>query len=769
MSPFNKYPILKKILFFFPAQLVLVHVQRNFLIMFFWIFLTSMLMGWWGKGLGLHFLFLEPEYLGTSGFWAFFFTGLCFGGFVSAFNLSSYLINSHRFPFLATLRKPFFKYCINNFILPALFIILYIRELYAFKNTAENLGETEGFWIVLVGFLSGFFIFVLFLLGYFFAFNNDLKRLFGIDPEDIPPMKFKGKKKITPIKAFKFPKRLMTEVPHAKGPNVWQTATYLHHPFYIRNARNVDHYPKEILKAVFNRNHFNALLFQLIVVLVMFLLGIFREVPILQIPSAASILLVLTLFMMIAGAFQFLFGRWNIVIVVFLVFLLDFTVRHKWINFHNYAYGLDYTAQPVNYNVDSLGYIARQNPFHEADVDLHTQILDRRKRKLDKAYGRKKHPMIIVNVSGGGSKMALWAFNVLQHLDSITGGQFFDHVPLISGSSGGMIGAAYYREMYMRSMSDQRLNLYDDSLAKNMSKDILNPIAGAIALNDLFIRTGTFTYENKSYPKDRGWAFESALNKNTHGVLNKKLKEYAEPEADADIPVLIMAPSVVEDGRRMIISALPVSFLSEKKMPDNFSWHPKIEDIEFNRLFEAHGADNLTMTTALRMNATFPMVLPPVTLPTEPAISLFDAGIRDNYGDLVAMKYVFQLRNWFMQNASEIIFLQIGDELRSDHNRYKDRKTVIGLLDGFFAPFSGVAGNVTTVQLYNNESISTMLGAQFKGKFKHVEMDLNNFEKEEISISFHLTEAEKNRIMQSIHLPWNQNSAKKILQTISQK
>lgn len=758
MNLLNKYPILNKIYFFFPAQLAIVHVQRNLFIMFFWVFLVAILKGWWGKGLGLHFLFLEPEYLGVSGFWAFFINGLCLSCFFAAFNLSSYLINSHRFPFLATLRRPFLRYCINNFLIPFLFIAIYVRELYYFKNTAENLGAGEGFFLCLIGLLSGFLLFLSFFFGYFFAISNDLKRIFGIDPDELEYLRVGRRHRVTRVRTFRLPKQIFTEGIPKSGLNTWRTVTYLHHPFLIKRTRNVDHYPKELLLKVFNRNHFNALLFELFLLVSLVTLGLFREISIFQIPASAAILLALTLFMMLVGAFQFIFGRWNFIFIFSLFLLLDLSVRNKLINFHNYAYGLDYSISPINYNMDSLGVIARKNPSGNEDIATHIAILERRKAHLDSLYGEKKHPYFVVNVSGGGSKMSLWAVRVMQHLDSLTQNKFSEHLHIISGSSGGMIGAAYYREIYLQHKLKTSFSLYSDSLLRNISKDILNPIASSIALNDLFIRTGTLNYEGKVYPKDRAWAFENTLSKNTGNVLSKKVIDYYDYEVNAQIPLMLISPSVVEDGRRMLISPLPVSFLSEKSMLDNVSWHPKLEVIEFNKMFKNHGAEKLSMTTALRMNATFPLVLPPVTLPTEPSISLYDAGIRDNYGDMLSMKYLYFMREWFKENASEIIVLEIGDELRADHDRYKDRKTVYGLLDGFFAPFGGVLGNVTAVQVYNNETVTWLLNGYYDGKITHVEMDLSNFEKEEISISFHLTEAEKNRIKGSLFLPWNQKS-----------
>ncbi len=40
----------------------------------------------------------------------------------------------------------------------------------------------------------------------------------------------------------------------------------------------------------------------------------------------------------------------------------------------------------------------------------------------------------------------------------------------------------------------------------------------------------------------------------------------------------------------------------------------------------------MRLLTALRINATFPYVLPNVWLPSKPVIDVMDAGLRDNYG-----------------------------------------------------------------------------------------------------------------------------------------
>ena len=93
-----------------------------------------------------------------------------------AFNISSYIINGFRFPFIATLSRPFFKFCLNNCILPLLFVGVYLYELITFQLAAQ-LESPVQVAINVLGFLAGNASFILFAFGYFFQTNTDAKRV----------------------------------------------------------------------------------------------------------------------------------------------------------------------------------------------------------------------------------------------------------------------------------------------------------------------------------------------------------------------------------------------------------------------------------------------------------------------------------------------------------------------------------------------------------------------------------------------------------------
>jgi hypothetical protein len=87
-------------------------------------------------------------------------------------------MNGFRFPFLATLSKPFLKYCLNNALIPFAFIVSYLIQANHFLSENETFTQNE-IILRLAGFVGGYFIFIFFTMVYFMATNKDLENLFG--------------------------------------------------------------------------------------------------------------------------------------------------------------------------------------------------------------------------------------------------------------------------------------------------------------------------------------------------------------------------------------------------------------------------------------------------------------------------------------------------------------------------------------------------------------------------------------------------------------
>jgi len=759
----KKPPFWKQIIFFFPIQLFLVHVRSSILLFVFLLLLSLVISGQITKSLGGPLLFLDPEYLGYVGITSYFIVGFACGGFISAFNIASYLTHSRNFPFLATLSRPFSRYSLNNFILPGIFLSIYYYQLWKFHQKNYP-GDIWVFFKHSVGFLGGFALFTIVTLSYFFAFGRDMRRIFGIDPDNPEKdTRFSTRKnmRIRPVQILLQPdKDKLEAITRTLRRESWETATYLSGFFKIRLARPTHHYNPLVLDRVFSESHFYAFLYSLITILSLIVLGLFREYELLVLPAASYIFLYLTFLMMVAGGLNYFFGKWAVFSFIVLYFLYNFLAARQIISTESQIFGLNYENR-TPYNPDSLTDALYESASIDTFQDLrhHEKILNQWKKKVagSKPSGNFKPPIIFIACSGGGSKAATWTFYSLSWADSLLGGRLLKHTFLFSGSSGGALGASYLRELYYRQKSGLLRSVDLDSLTDCIAGDILNPLIATMLLSDFLIPTGKFQYDNIEYTKDRGYAFEAALNKNTGFILDKKFFDYENAEVNASIPMMIFAPSIIEDGRRMIFCTQPLSFLSVKhKSLDKYEHLPKIEDVEYRKLFKTKNSRNISFLSVLRANATFPFVMPPIVLPTTPTIRLMDAGIRDNYGIQTTIKYIHAVRNWLNKNVSQVVILEVSDKLRHDRQRLKQKRNWKSAIESFFSPIGGIFSNITGTQVYLNEQMTSFVASTLTIPLIHLKFDLDNSAKEEISMSLHLTEAEKKEIKSAVGNEFNQ-------------
>ena len=153
--------------YFFPIQLLLLHLKKNHFLLAIWVLLFAVITGNLGQRIGIPQQFLVPEYLGQTGVVSFAMLGFSVGGFISGYNLFTYMMHGYRFPVIATLNRPFHKFCINNFLLPGIFVLTYLycsarfqllRECLAPADVALNLLV---FLLALTGFQALSFVYFL--------------------------------------------------------------------------------------------------------------------------------------------------------------------------------------------------------------------------------------------------------------------------------------------------------------------------------------------------------------------------------------------------------------------------------------------------------------------------------------------------------------------------------------------------------------------------------------------------------------------------------
>lgn len=766
LRQFWNHPKVQQMVYFFPLQLFLLHIKRNQVLILFWLMLAMFVTGQAGKTYGVQFLFLDPEYMGRVDFWSFLILGFAMGGFIMAFHIASYTLNATKFPFLATLSRPFFKYSFNNSLIPTLFAGLYLYCIITFQLDNELVVLDKQvevrkrlMWEV-GGFIGGILLFMIPGYMYFIALSRDIFRVFGIsDTGGI--INTRGRTTIRKLLGNNLKWRSIRNNP--ENEHHWKVSTYLKSPISIGLARDTDHYEPEMLKKVFRQNHMIAAVFEIVVLLTVLLVGAYRETPELSIPAGAVIFLALTAVLLAASAAHTLLSGWTTVAFIVGAVLVQFLVTNDVLHYQNHAYGLNYDGKRAVYHLDSLKHFDQNFRLYEQDVAHHTSILNRWKAK-NAAHRWDKPKMVVVCVTGGGVRSSMWAFRAMQVADSLAGGKLMNRTHLITGASGGMLGMAHLRELYLRAQADTSIHFYDAAHAAKAGADVLNPIGVSIAVNDWFIRFQKFRDGEYIYTKDRGYALERQLIINSDSIYDKRLRDYYQPEYDAKIPLMVLAPSIINDGRTLFIASQPVSHLTFNH-PTVIKGQSLQTGVEFRRFFKEQDADNLWFTSALRMNASFPYICPAVTLPSNPEIEVMDAGFRDTYGPTIALKHLYAMRTWIEKNTSGVVLIQIRDMPKLSPVGPNPPRSLLNML---LNPLGHIYSNLFSMQDYNNDDLVVYAQQWLNTDLEVIDLELMHSTTENISMSWHLTSREKQQVMRSAYHPSNQKAMKRIVELLAQ-
>jgi predicted acylesterase/phospholipase RssA len=479
-----------------------------------------------------------------------------------------------------------------------------------------------------------------------------------------------------------------------------------------------------------------------------------------NIPAAASLFLLFTLFLLIFSALYSWLKGWTVTVIIITLMMVNFiSNQFEGFRFRNYAYGIDYSIKN-EYSWESLTKLSQDKIAYEESIRSGIAILENWKKRNQKNSPNAKPKLILVNISGGGLRASVWAMEVLQELEKETNGDFFRHSQLITGASGGMIGASYYRELYRKQLYDSSINTTSKRYIEQLSEDLLNPLAFGIATTDFLFRYQNFEDGNYTYTKDRGYSFEQKLIKNLGGTFDdKRLGDYYEDEFRGMIPMMIFSPSVVNDGRRLLISPQKISYLTFNKDTNYVGTYSSMENIEFTRLFKKNDPYNLKITSAMRMSATFPYILPMVTMPTDPPIELMDAGIRDNYGLKTSLEYLRIYKNWIKTNTSGVILVEIRDKQKSFEVLNPNNGTILQRL---FAPFTSFYSNTTKTHDYTNDQLLRSVPDWYKGDFEAITFYVNQELEKPISMSWHLTSLDKEYIKNAFKESNNQKALERL-------
>jgi hypothetical protein len=293
------------------------------------------------------------------------------------------------------------------------------------------------------------------------------------------------------------------------------------------------------------------------------------------------------------------------------------------------------------------------------------------------AAGPARPIMVVVAASGGALRAAIWTETVLGALDQ-TFDDFHHHVRMITGASGGTLGGARYVCGHAKGTG-----VPGAPGQQRPTPDYLTPIAWQIAFRDVFPNSITpwATYNRGDALEDAWIAFDSGITQTFRDLKNQE---------DAGlIPSIVFSPMLVEDGRRLLISNLPLFDLTvnhgnvltepdidllRRRFRDNNPHAPDRSDpndydlvypnlasvsaVEFFGLFGEPSRDKLKMASAVLMSSTFPYVTSAAALPTNPPRHVVDAGYYDNYGVNLAASWIWSHRFWISTHTSGVLLVQ---------------------------------------------------------------------------------------------------------------
>jgi hypothetical protein len=728
-----------------PVQLLVSQVMQHRSILAFWIFLLLIVTQSIMTGMGVPYQFLEPEYLRQVNGLSFFWVGISLGFFTLAHHMTCYILDGYKFFFIALLRRPFRMFVLNNSVMPLLFWVVYAVQIVRFQSINPRFDGWQIAWLLVCLFGGGVAVIGLGFLYFTYTDHNALARVSKRVVEGLGSQ----------VRVQQRIRQGIEQGVRVESYFIWPWATR-------RVPQNIkgDHRP--ILR-VLTQNHANAIVIVTVFLLLLVLMGVFQEYTAAQLPSAATLTLLMAFFVMLVGALTFWFRRWGAVLIVLVLAVFYLWNKYEPFNGKHMAFGMDYMAPAADYSLTHIHELASAQNI-AADYKAGEQLLNNWLQRYYAKHGAKapKPKLLLIGVTGGGLRSATWTMTCLQKADSALHGNLADYWRLTTGASGGMMGAAFYRELLLWDEAALGSQRNDPRQLSAISSDVLNRVMFNMVAN-LFLPKAPYTQKQDAISRDRGWAFESQFMENTRQFHGRRLKDYAAPELEARVPMLLFAPTIINDGRQLLISAQPISYLLQPQ-PFNAVYSNEISGVEFRRMFGPQKADDLRITTAIRMSASFPYILPFAELPSDPPIQVMDAGVFDNFGVFLSMKYVFAFRHWLARHTSGVVYLQIRDSEQEQQAFGLGEQTLLDRITGVFG--STYHSFAESKDFQNDDLLAytqTLLG---------VPLDVVDLQyipavrDQEAALNFHLTAREKKDIISSVAHPVNRQALAMLAQLL---
>jgi len=200
----------------------------------------------------------------------------------------------------------------------------------------------------------------------------------------------------------------------------------------------------------------------------------------------------------------------------------------------------------------------------------------------------------VVTAAGGGIQAAAWTARVLTGLEETYGKAFADSLRVVSAVSGGSVGTLFYL--------DARAN--PSKAVENAAGSGLAATARGWAYPDLF-RVILPPLVRRDW--DRGSELEDVW-RDRMTEKDKTLSQLVAELDTAELPFPIFNATIAETGQRMLIAPAVVD--PDRQHQPGASRSDPSRGREWLELYQDFGGEQLHLSTAARLSATFPYVSP---------------------------------------------------------------------------------------------------------------------------------------------------------------